>query len=81
MDAIHLGPSAETYIALSEYMFRKGICAEFEAPWVLPENLALFIEVAKRWPDDASIFPKGKWAMIQYLEGLLDEAIWNELTR
>lgn len=35
----------------------------------------LLAEVLKDTPDDPEIFPKGKWASIQVLEGLIREAI------
>lgn len=46
-----------------------------ETVFMAPENAALMFLIARAMPDDAELFPRGKWAMIQELEGSLDRHI------
>ena len=39
-----------------------------------PERMAWILLILKKLPDKESIFPHGKWATIQSIEGQLDEA-------
>jgi hypothetical protein len=39
--------------------------------YITKENLSTLIGDLKKTPDSAATFPKGKWATIQHLEGLL----------
>jgi len=40
----------------------------------LPERMAWILLILKKLPDTESIFPHGKWATIQNIEGQLDGA-------
>lgn len=49
-------------------------CGEI-GPSEEPERMAWVLLVAKARGDNERIFPNGKWAMIQHIEGQLDEAV------
>lgn len=81
MDSIHMGSSWYWVRALMERMAEAEMFPEPVSEWVPPDTFALFIAIAREWPDSEEDFPRGKWASIQHLESLLSEAIKQTLPR
>ena len=75
-DAVYLGTlSRETRRAIDNYLVGKDRLEMAERSWVQFENVcALWFEL-KHEPDTEELFPKGKWATLQKLESLIDDAI------
>jgi hypothetical protein len=67
--------SAETQHAISEALEESGW--DVGKSWIdLPTCAAIFF-LLKYSPDDPELFPKGKWATLQRLEVLIENAIVN----
>lgn len=45
----------------------------------LPERMAWILLLLRKMPDDEAVFPHGKWATIQNIEGQLDRAASDHL--
>jgi hypothetical protein len=43
-----------------------------DGSWMEPEDAAWLLVLLKMSPDTEQLFPHGKWASIQYLEGLVE---------
>lgn len=67
---IDIGCSAKWAIPLAQ-----GLIDESSLPFVDHRDLQWLILVAKITPDSPDVFPKGKWASIQHLEFILEEAL------
>jgi hypothetical protein len=84
VDDIHLTDSSRVADGLSD-MLKASIGEHDYAHHYVSVPVALFIvAVAKRAPDHAEWFPRGKWATIQNIESriekMLDEIAWEEPT-
>lgn len=65
--------SHETQRAISDALFESGW--DVGTSWIdLPTCAAIYF-LLKRSPDNPDLFPKGKWATLQRMEQLIDEAI------
>ena len=58
-----------SYPAWKRYASRRGY--EWFQPFMEPQWVAWWIEVLKQSDDSPDLFPHGKWASIQYLQGKL----------
>lgn len=77
VDLTVLSPEA-SYALLETYAYQR----DFD-PWlhkfIEPQWFAWLIALLKAEPDNEEFFPKGKWATIQRLEQLLENAVTAEL--
>ena len=64
--SIHIG-DMHSFRAWDAFASSRGW--EWFQKWIEPEFLAWFIEILKQSDDDPLLFPHGKWASIQQLEG------------
>jgi len=70
--------SPESQYALTErYAYQRQLDSWLR-PLIEPQWCAYLIVLLKQEPDTAALFPKGKWATIQVLETLLQQAIIND---
>jgi hypothetical protein len=65
-DSIHMQGLLSWY-ALKAFGERRGY--EWLQPYTEPQWVAWLIEILKQSDDDESLFPHGKWATIQHLQG------------
>jgi hypothetical protein len=65
-DSIYIG-DMHGWSALRDFAERRGYA--WFSKYIEPEWLAWFIEVLKQSDDDDWLFPHGKWATIQHLQG------------
>lgn len=74
-DAIHIGGML-SYRALEKFAYRRQW--DWFQKWIEPQWLAWLIEILKQSDDDADLFPHGKWATIQILQGKVAVAAAGE---
>lgn len=67
---------AGTYRCLEQLARRRGW--EWFQPCTEPEWVCWLIEILKQSDDDPNLFPHGKWATIQNLQGLVAAAAAGE---
>jgi hypothetical protein len=66
-DHIYIG-DMHSFHAWAAFAERRGWDEWFHS-WIASEWLCWFIEVLKQSDDDPTLFPHGKWASIQVLQG------------
>jgi len=73
-DAVHIGQlSYETQKAITDALFESGW--DVGKSWIdFPTCCAIWFLLRKS-ADSEELFPKGKWATLQRLEQLIDEAV------
>lgn len=72
-DSIHLASlSREAYVPIRDLAETRE-WSPIHA-WVDTAEYLLLIERLKREPDSEELFPKGKWATIQRIQAILEEA-------
>lgn len=65
-DSIYIGDT-HNWRAFAAFAERRGYGWFHE--YIEPEWLAWFVEILKQSDDDPTLFPHGKWATVQYLQG------------
>ena len=75
-DAVYLGAlTRETRRAIDNYLVSKDRLELADRPWVQFESVCAMWFELKHEPDTEELFPKGKWATLQRLESLIEEAM------
>jgi hypothetical protein len=74
---VHIG-SLKSFRAFERFAESRGYEEWFHS-WIEPQWLAWLIALLKECADEPMLFPHGKWAAIQHMEGLLIEAARAEL--
>jgi hypothetical protein len=75
-DLIHIG-DMHSYRAWERFAEQREWIEWFHR-WIEPQWLAWFIEILKQSDDDPELFPHGKWASIQVLQGKIAAAAAGE---
>lgn len=68
-----------TKYALEQYGFRCGY-DEWLRSFMEPQWFAWLVELLKVEPDSEDLFPSGKWATIQRLQQMVEDAAKKETT-
>ena len=79
MDSMRLDVTRKSFGAIKRLSVEQG-WPELN-PWIEPEQAALLFCRLRNTPDSQDTFPTGKWATIQRIEGLLEEAVAMDMER
>lgn len=78
-DAIYIGAlQPATLAAIHAYVERQKLDGMTGRTWWDLDQLAGLLMRLKYTPDDARLFPHGKWATLQFLESLIEAAIQRD---
>ena len=75
MDSIRLTDHSDARVGLADMMEHYLSNNEYVQSYVEIEIALLICEIAKRAEDKAEWFPRGKWSMIQAIQGKIEQEL------